>query len=407
MNCRHCSYPLEHTFLDLGTAPPSNAYLSAEQLNHPEIYLPLKVLVCKHCWLVQTQDYSNADDLFTSDYAYFSSTSTSWLKHAEIYCDRMISELNLGPETLVLEIACNDGYLLKNFVTKNIPCFGVEPTESTAQSAKKLGISVIQEFFSKRLGRRLAEQGQLCDLIIGNNVYAHVPEINDFTAGLKLALKKNGVITLEFPHLMRLIAGSQFDTIYHEHFSYLSLNVVYQIFANHGLRIWDVEELATHGGSLRIYACHDDDARPTETSVQNILSKELAFGLCKIGTYIKFQQTVESIKNQLLEFLIENKSAGVKIVAYGAAAKGNTLLNFAGIHADLLPVVVDASKHKQNKYLPGSRIPIQDPSILTKIKPQIVLILPWNIKTEIIKGHGYIASWGGRFLTLQDIVKPN
>ena len=369
--------------MDLGFAPPSNAYLSKEDLSKPEKYYPLKVKVCEECWLVQTEDYANSDELFNSDYAYFSSTSTSWLAHAKEYSNKIISRLNLNKDSHVIEVASNDGYLLKNFKEANIPCLGIEPTESTAHAAEAIGINVIKNFFGETLANELVLEAKQADLIIGNNVYAHVPDINDFTKGLKALLKPTGTLTLEFPHLLRLIKGTQFDTIYHEHFSYLSLYSVSRIFASCGLRIWDVEELGTHGGSLRVYGCHKDASRETLPSVPAILSKEESFGLRKVRTYKNFQPKLEKAKNDLLTFLIEQKEKGKKVVAYGAAAKGNTLLNYAGIKSDLLPVVFDAAKSKQGKFLPGTHIPILDPNEMDEINPESVLILPWNIVDEI------------------------
>ena len=398
MNCRFCGETLNHKFIDLGFAPPSNAYLSENDLRKPELYFPLKLFVCRLCWLVQTEDYARADELFRSDYAYFSSTSTSWLSHAARYCDMVCDRLKLDKESLVIEIASNDGYLLKNFVNRNIPCLGVEPTNSTAKAAEKIGIPVIQEFFGANLAQKLRTEGKQADLIIGNNVYAHVPDINDFTRGLKEALKPGGTITLEFPHLMHLINGVQFDTIYHEHYSYLSLYTVRHIFKSFGLRIFDVEQLPTHGGSLRIYGCHADDCRIDTVNVLKILSEEECHHLRSLNTYISFQQIADELKNDMLIFLIEQKREGKKIAAYGAAAKGNTLLNYAGIKQDLVRYVCDAAPAKQNKYLPGSHIRIVSPDYLKKDKPDIVLILPWNIADEIIEQHDYIRDWGGIFV---------
>jgi SAM-dependent methyltransferase len=383
MNCRHCHKPLEHTFLDLGFAPPSNAYLTEADLNKPEIYYPLKIKVCGSCWLVQTEDYAEADVLFTPEYAYFSGTSASWLVHAKRYSEQIIEKLALNNRSFVIEVASNDGYLLKNFVQAGIPCLGIEPTDSTAAAAEKLDIPVLREFFGEALGQRLATEGKQADLIIGNNVYAHVPDINDFTKGLKAALKPGGTITLEFPHVMRLIEQAQFDTVYHEHFSYLSLYTVSRIFAVAGLRVWDVEELPTHGGSLRVYGCHEDDARETQQAVNNLLEQEPAKGLQQLKTYLEFQPRADKIKNDLLAFLIEQKRRGKKVVAYGAAAKGNTLLNYAGVRPDLISFVCDAAPSKQGCFLPGSHIPILPPVQLAQAKPDYVLILPWNIAQEV------------------------
>ncbi len=399
MNCRHCRAPLSHTFLDLGHAPPSNAYLTAEDLNRPETYYPLKVKVCDNCWLVQTEDYADAGEFFSADYAYFSSTSSSWLAHAKSYTSKMIKDLGLDGHSKVIEVASNDGYLLKNFVELGIPCLGIEPTASTAAAAEKLGIPVLREFFSEELGKRLAAQGKQADLIAGNNVYAHVPDINDFTQGLKAALKPSGTITLEFPHLMKLLEHSQFDTVYHEHFSYLTLHIVNRIFALANLRIWQVEELSTHGGSLRVYGCHANDERQTQTSVTNLLHEETNRGLQLMQTYMGFQPKADKIKNDLITFLIAQKRAGKKVVAYGAAAKGNTLLNYAGIKPDLLQYVCDAAQAKQGLFLPGSHIPILHPDQLAIHQPDYVLILPWNIADEVKSQNNLSKEMAFRFVT--------
>jgi SAM-dependent methyltransferase len=383
MNCRHCGTLLTHTFVDLGFAPPSNAYLTEADLSKPEKYYPLKVMVCDQCWLVQTEDYADAGELFSADYAYFSSTSTGWLAHAKRYAEQMTQQLGLNGDSFVIEVASNDGYLLKNFVEAGVPCLGIEPTSSTAEAAEKLGIPILREFFGEALGQQLAQEGKQADLIAGNNVYAHVPDINDFTKGLKAALKPGGTITLEFPHLMWLIEDAQFDTIYHEHFSYLSLFTASQIFATAGLRVWHVEELPTHGGSLRIFGCHADDPRQTTEAVRRIMQQEAQRGMQTLVPYVEFQPRADSIKNDLLEFLIQQKKAGKTIAAYGAAAKGNTLLNYAGVKPDLLAFVCDAAAAKQNKYMPGSHIPIMSPQAIIEAKPDYVLILPWNIAEEV------------------------
>lgn len=384
MKCRHCGQPLQHTFLDLGFAPPSNAYLTQDDLTRPEKYFPLKIRVCDHCWLVQTEDYAQADELFNADYAYFSSTSEGWLRHARHYAQYMRQRLALGPASFVIEVASNDGYLLKNFVEMGIPCLGIEPTASTAQAAEQLGIPVRREFFGEALARQLAAEGKQADLIAGNNVYAHVPDINDFTRGLKAALKTGGTITLEFPHLLQLIQQAQFDTVYHEHFSYLSLGTVQRIFQAAGLRVHDVQTLGTHGGSLRVFGCHAQDPRPDAPAVQEILQLELSNGLQELTTYTNFQTKADRVKDELLSFLLEQKKAGKTVAAYGAAAKGNTLLNYAGVKTDLLPMVADAAKAKQGKFMPGSHIPIVPPDVLIASKPDLVLILPWNIATEVV-----------------------
>ena len=384
MNCRHCGHPLTFPLLDLGFAPPSNAYLTQADLVQPERYYPLKLFVCDACWLVQTEDYASREALFDADYAYFSSTSESWLAHARHYASSITETLSLDRNSFVIEVASNDGYLLRNFVAAQIPCLGIEPTASTAARAEQLGIPVRREFFGEALARDLAETGPLADLIIGNNVFAHVPDVNDFTAGLKTVLKRGGTITLEFPHLVRLLDEVQFDTVYHEHFSYFSLHAVEHIFRAAGLRVWRVEELKTHGGSLRVYACHADDTRPDDASVERIRTLERTRGIATLDTYRDFQQRVDTAKNGLLRFLLDCKDKGIKVGAYGAAAKGNTLLNYAGVKPDLLPYVCDAAPSKQGKLMPGSHIPIVSPAELAAADPDIVLILPWNIADEVI-----------------------
>ena len=384
MNCRFCHSELHQNFVDLGFAPPSNAYLEAKDLSKAERHYPLRVKICENCWLAQTEDYADAGELFSDTYAYFSSTSTSWLEHAERYCTDITSRLHLGPRSFVIEVASNDGYLLKNFVAAGIPCLGIEPTASTAAVAETKGVPTLRNFFGEALGQQLASEGRKADLIIGNNVFAHVPDVNDFTKGLKAALKQAGTITLEFPHLLRLIENTQFDTIYHEHFSYFSLQTTKLIFEAHGLRIFDVEELPTHGGSLRIFGCHHNDPRPATDNVEKILNAETAFGLQKIETYKNFQTAVENLKNEFLEFLLKAKRDGKKVIGYGAAAKGNTLLNYAGIKPDLLPMICDAALAKQGKFMPASHIPIHPPEALKIADADYILILPWNIAAEVI-----------------------
>jgi SAM-dependent methyltransferase len=399
MKCRHCGSALRCDFLDLGFAPPSNAYLAAEDLSKPEVYFPLRLKVCEECWLVQTEDYASAESLFSPEYAYFSSASSSWLAHAARYVEMITRRLGLGQQSMVIEVASNDGYLLKNFVAAGIPCLGVEPTDSTAEAAEKLGIPVLREFFGEALGKRLADEGKGADLILGNNVYAHVPDINDFTKGIKAALKAGGTVTLEFPHVMRLIEQNQFDTVYHEHFSYLSLFTVGKIFESAGLRVFDVEELPTHGGSLRVYGCHADDPRQTTDAVTTLLAEEETRGLRSSAVYADFQVKAEKVKNDALAFLIEAKRAGKTVAAYGAAAKGNTLLNFAGVKPDLLPFVCDAAAAKQNKFMPGSHIPILHPDVISERRPDYVLILPWNIATEVRQQLAALAEQGTKFVT--------
>jgi SAM-dependent methyltransferase len=400
MNCRHCKKHLVHTFVDLGFAPPSNNYLSKHDLNKPEVHFPLRVKVCDECWLVQTEDYTQPDELFSSDYAYFSSTSTSWLAHAKAYAEQMKQRFALNINSLVIEVASNDGYLLQNFLAKGIPCLGIEPTASTAEAAEKIGIPVLRDFFGEELGKLLAKQGNKADLIVANNVYAHVPDINDFTKGLKEILKPGGTITLEFPHLLKLIEQSQFDTIYHEHYSYLSLIAVIRIFETVGLRIWHVEELDTHGGSLRVFGCHQNDDRSDKHSVQKIIDAEITQGLKDLNTYKSFQKHVEKIKDDLISFLIEQKRKSIKIAAYGAAAKGNTLLNYAGIKQDLLPFVFDAAESKQGKFLPGSHIPILSPEKISEFEIDYLFVLPWNIKTEIMQSIANLFKSPVKFLTV-------
>jgi SAM-dependent methyltransferase len=398
MKCRHCDHQLEYIFLDLGYAPASNAYLSKEDLGAPETTFPLKIYVCDQCWLVQTKDYADADELFSADYAYFSSTSQSWLQHAASYTEKITKRLKLEKNSFVIEVASNDGYLLKNFIATGIPCLGVEPTDSTADAAEKMGVPVLREFFGVATAVALAEGGKSADLICGNNVYAHVPDINDFTQGLRIALKEGGTVNLEFPHLMRLIEQNQFDTIYHEHFSYLSLTVVSRIFAQTGLRVFDLEELPTHGGSLRIYGCHDNDSRATEPAVLEMLEREKAFGLQDLSVYRAFQHKANKVKNDFLAFLVEQKREGKSVSAYGAAAKGNTLMNYAGVKNDLIDFVCDAAASKQGKFMPGSHIPILSPAELANHKPDWVVILPWNIADEVIQQQQQVLSWGGKFI---------
>ena len=399
MKCRHCEEELREKFLDLGVMPPSNAYLSEEDLERPEPKYPLRLLVCTNCWLVQTEDFVGRDKLFTSDYAYFSSTSKSWLDHAAKYCEKIIPQLGLSSKSLVVEIASNDGYLLKNFLVAGIPCLGIEPTASTAAAAEGLGIPVMREFFGEKLGRALAAEGKQADLIIGNNVFAHVPDINDFAKGLKALLKPKGTITLEFPHLMKMIEFSQFDTAYHEHFSYLSLGTAKTILEKTGLSIWDVQELATHGGSLRIYVGHSNEVHPETAGVVAVVDEERRRGMQKLDLYKTFQGKADRIRDETRAFLEAQKAAGQKVAAYGAAAKGNTLLNFAEIKTDLLPAVYDAAPSKQYKFMPGSRIPIRPSAEMGKDRPDCILILPWNIADEIRQQNLEMEKRVARFVT--------
>ncbi len=398
MKCRHCANELKHTFLDLGFAPPSNAYLTRADLSKPERYYPLKLFVCESCWLVQTDDYTQADELFNAEYAYFSSTSSSWLDHSARYAKDMTQRFGLNASSMVIEIASNDGYMLKNFVAAGIPCLGIEPTASTADAAEKIGVPVLREFFGEALGQRLAREGRQADLIAGKNVYAHVPDINDFTKGLKAALKPSGTITLEFPHLGLLLEHCLFDTVYHEHYSYLSLYTVARIFKSAGLRVWDVEKIPTHGGSLRVFGCHADDPRSTSERVTALIADEARQGMQQIDIYQSFQPRVDRIKDNFIAFLIEQKRGGKSVAAYGAAAKGVTLINYAGVKPDLLPFVCDAAPSKQGKFLPGSHIPILPPEALAQHRPDIVIILPWNIAEEVVAKQSGIRTWGGRFM---------
>ena len=383
INCRHCNHETEFKFVDLGNSPPSNEYLTDELLDKPEVFFPLQVFVCTNCWLVQTKDFSSGSDLFKEDYAYLSSTSSSWLEHCKSYVSNIITTLKLNSSSFVIELASNDGYLLKYFKDHSIPCIGVEPTEGTAKIAIKNGIETIVKFFGYLTSKDIKNSHGKADLIIGNNVYAHVPDINDFTKGMKNLLKKDGCITLEFPSLLSLIRYNQFDTIYHEHFSYLSLTSVQNIFKTHGLRVWKIENLKTHGGSLRVYGCHNEAVRKTDNSVKEQLDKEIKAGLQSINSYQNFQNYCEQIKFSFIEFLIMAKNNNKKVVAYGAAAKGSTLLNYSGVKNDLIDYVCDGAEFKQNKYMPGSHIPIKHPSILDTDNPDYIIIFPWNIADEI------------------------
>lgn len=398
MKCRHCQAPLSQPFVDLGSAPPSNAYLGEPDLHRPETHYPLRVLVCSECRLVQTEDFVTEDTVFDADYAYFSSTSRGWLAHAKTYCDRMTERFGLGAESFVIEVASNDGYLLRNFVARGIPCLGIEPTASTASAAREVGVETLEAFFGEDLAEKLAEERRQADLIAGNNVFAHVPDINDFTAGLAAALKPEGVITLEFPHVMRLVEFCQFDTIYHEHFSYLSLLTVERIFEKAGLRIFDVDELPTHGGSLRVYGCHQAAGHDRKSAVETVLAEEHRRGMDTNGYYEGFQVRADGIKDGLLRFLLKAKQDGMSVAGYGAAAKGNTLLNYAGVRPDLLPFVCDAAAAKIGKFMPGSRIPILDPAVLETWRPDYLLILPWNIAEEVRTQNAHLAEQGTRFV---------
>lgn len=399
MKCRHCEAEVTLPFIDLGTAPPSNAYLTREQLSAPETWYPLRVFTCTHCWLVQTEDYAHHAALFSGDYAYFSSYSSTWLAHAERYVGAMVERFGLDAESHVVEIAANDGYLLQYVKARGIPCLGVEPTASTAQAARAKGISVCESFFGVASAEALANEGLAADLMVANNVLAHVPDINDFTAGFARLLKPQGVATFEFPHLMRLVEHCQFDTIYHEHFSYLSFSVVCRILRAGGLDVFDVEELDTHGGSLRVYAQRAaSGTHERATAVGELLERERRAGVLTADYYADLQQRAERIKLELLDFLIDAKRRGQRVIGYGAAAKGNTLLNFAGVRPDLLPAVADLSATKQDRFLPGSRIPVLAPAQLLSARPAYVLILPWNLKLEVMQQLSAVRAWGGKFV---------
>lgn len=399
MKCRHCNSLIENEFADLGTSPPSNSYLREDQLHKPELFYPLRVKVCKSCWLVQTEDFTNREEFFSSDYAYFSSFSTTWLAHAKDYVEKMVNRFNLTETSFVLEVASNDGYLLQYVKERSIPCMGVEPTKSTAEAATSKGIPTRQDFFGVKLAESLVSENKKADLTAANNVLAHVPDINDFITGFSILLKDTGVSTFEFPHLFQLVNHSQFDTIYHEHYSYLSLIAVQKIFLANGLEVFDVEEISTHGGSLRVYAQKKEKGQQKISDrVTRLIEKEKNAGVDTLSFYEGFQSKINTVKNQMLEFLIKASSEKKIVVGYGAAAKGNTFLNYAGIRSDLISFVVDKNPHKQNKFLPGSRIPIYDEQKIKTIKPKYVVIFPWNLKSEVSEQLAYIREWGGKFV---------
>ncbi len=396
--CRFCETPLEATFLDLWMSPLANSNLTESQLNAVEMFFPLHVYVCHACLLVQLEECSSPDRIF-SDYDYFSSYSDSWLGHAQKYSEQVIKRFGLNESSQVIEIASNDGYLLRNFCGQGIPVLGIEPALNVAEVAREKGFATIVEFFGEKLACELTGKGTQADLLIGNNVLAHVPALNDFVRGLKVLLKPQGVITMEFPHLMRLMAENQFDTIYHEHFSYFSFCTVQKIFAKHGLNVFDVEELSTHGGSLRIYCCHEEDStKSIQPRVLELQHREEKEGFGQLEHYLSFSGRVIYVKRQLLLFLISAKEAGKTIVGYGAPAKGNTLLNFCGIRTDFIDYTVDRSPHKQGKFLPGTHIPVHEPDVIKRTKPDYLLILPWNLKDEIMQQMAFIRDWGGAFV---------
>jgi SAM-dependent methyltransferase len=400
MNCRHCGTALRLRFADLGVTPPSNAYITRDALDRPEARYPLRVDVCTACWLVQTEDCARLPELFDADYAYFSSYSTSWLRHAEQYVAMAAERFALGSSSLIVEVAANDGYLLQYAKARGIPALGIEPTAGTAAAARAKGIHIVQDFFGTRLAQDLRRRGKAADLMVANNVLAHVPDINDFVSGFAALLSPRGVATFEFPHLMQLVRHNQFDTIYHEHYSYLSLTAVIRIFAANGLGIFDLEELPTHGSSLRVYAQRNDTGqRPTAAAVERMLAREDAEGMQTTGYYQGFQARAEKAKDDFAAFLYEARSDGKLVAAYGAAAKGNTLLNFAGVGADLIAFVVDRNPSKQGKFLPGSRIPIVEEKVLASERPDYIIILPWNLADEIMSQLDYVRAWGAVFVT--------
>ena len=399
LHCRFCGHPLSHSFCDLGMSPLSNANVRPEALQRAEKFYPLQAYVCEQCWLVQLPEHESPEQIFAQDYAYFSSFSDSWLAHARAYVDSMIERFGYGAHSRVVEIASNDGYLLRWFQQRGVPVLGVEPAANCAAAAAALGIRSVTEFFGEATARKLAAQGESADLLLGNNVLAHVPDLRDFVAGLPLLLKPGGVVTMEFPHLLQLIRGNQFDTVYHEHFSYLSLLAVERVFAASGLTIFDVQELPTHGGSLRIFARHAEDvAKPVLAAVHALRDREIAAGLTQVDTYRRFSAQVEETKFKLLEFLIAARRAGKKVWGYGAPAKGNTLLNYCGVRADLLQATVDRSPHKQGLYLPGTHIPILGPEAIDRARPDYLLLLPWNLRDEIVGKMVHVRGWGCRFV---------
>ena len=395
--CRFCGNPLNRTFVDLGTSPPSNSYLRAADLAKSEIFHPLHAYVCESCHLVQLEEFETPEQIF-SDYAYFSSYSESWLKHAAAYCASMSTRFNLDRNSYVVEIASNDGYLLKNFVKRGIRALGIEPAANVAKVARQAGVPTMIAFFGRETARRLVADGVRADILAANNVMAHVPNLNDFVGGMKIVLAPDGVVTVEFPHLLNLMQDVQFDTIYHEHFSYFSFMTAAAVFAAHGMRLFDVEKLSTHGGSLRVYGCHSDASHATTDHVEALLQEERAAGLDDVAAYRGFESKVRQIKCDVLSFLIKVKENGKSVAAFGAAAKGNTLLNYCGIGPEFIDYVVDTNPHKQGLYLPGSRIPVYPPDRLRETRPDYVLILPWNLADEIVGRHAYVSEWGGKFV---------
>ncbi|MBI3899640.1 MAG: class I SAM-dependent methyltransferase [Gammaproteobacteria bacterium] len=399
MNCRFCNHTLSQTFVDLGLSPLANSYVPREQVCAMEPFYPLHAYVCDQCLLVQLMEFQSSENIF-SHYAYFSSYSSSWLEHAKRYVDMAVRRFGLNEKSLVVEIASNDGYLLQYMRQAGVPVLGIEPAKNVAEVAVAKGIPTVARFFGEQTARDLAAEGKQADLLLGNNVLAHVPNLNDFIAGMKLMLRPGGVITMEFPHLARLVDERQFDTIYHEHFSYFSLSTVERIFAKHGITLFDVEELPTHGGSLRIFGCHTGDvSKPVGRNVLDLKAREQAAGFGDLALYGAFTKKVTEAKRDILNFLIEAKRAGKSVVGYGAPAKGNTLLNYCGVRTDMIDYTVDASPHKQGHYLPGTRIPIYGPDKINQTKPDYIVILPWNLKDEIMQQMAQVRDWGGKFVT--------
>ncbi len=396
--CRACKSPLQHVFCDLGLSPISNAFIKPENQKEGEIFYPLRVYTCDQCWLVQLDNSPQSEAHFHDDYVYFSSFSDGWLKHARRYVEAMIARFHLNADSKIIEIASNDGYLLQYFVKAGVPCLGIEPTSNTAAAARSKGVDTRECFFGEETATRLAAEGHKVDLLLGNNVLAHVPDINDFVSGMPIILKPDGVITLEFPHLVQLMMENQFDTIYHEHYSYLSLLALLPIFSRSKLRVFDVEKLPTHGGSLRVYLCHDGAKYITSQRVDALLKYEADLKLAELNTYQAFANRVLSVKYKLLDFMLQAKQQGKSIAAYGAAAKGNTLLNYCGIGTDFIDYVADKNPTKQNRLLPGTRIPVVSPEMINKTKPDYLLILPWNIKEEVVEQMKVIRDWGGQFV---------
>lgn len=399
-HCLFCNTTLKHMFVDLGTCPPSNAFLTAEQCEGPEVFYPLRAYVCEKCFLVQSPFFKRPQEIFNYDYAYHSSWSPSWVEHAKQYIDATCERFDLDENSLIVEIGSNDGYMLQHALARKVPCLGIDPSSGAASIAQTKGIPTITDFFTEALARTLVAQGKQADLVCGINVFAHVPNINDFIGGMRALLKPQGIVTMEFPHLLRLVEDVQFDTIYHEHYFYYTLHIVQKMLNAHGLRIFDVVQLPTHGGSLRIYGCQIDADHIEQPAVQEILDLENSHNMQKLEYYSGFQQRIASIRKKIIHFLLQTSSEGKTVMGYGAAAKGNTMINYFGIRKDLLPCVVDASPIKQGKFLPGSRIPVYAPSQIKKQKPDYLLILPWNLKNEIVEQHKYICEWGGRFVTI-------